>query len=89
MLDDPTDWTARPYSTLEANLPPLFSRQLDFDQGIPGHLSTSALLAEVASLAFKKENIIKILVSSPEIPFTPPTRNGLPSPKFKSLWLDI
>ena len=43
----------------------------------------------MASLAFKKENLIKILVSSLEIPFTYPTRNGLPSPKFKSRWFDI
>ena len=43
----------------------------------------------MASLAFKKENLIKILVSSLEIPFTSPTRNGLPSPKFKSRWFDI
>ena len=43
----------------------------------------------MASLAFKKENLIKILVSSLEIPFTSPNRNGLPSPKFKSRWSDI
>ena len=139
MLDDPTDWTARPYSALEGGLPPLFTflesvsvfcykdtpwfeeeisfvacafpshfqahfqdeyetqtynphkfaRQLGFDQGILGHLSTSALPAVVAFLAFKKENLIKILVSNPEIPFTSPTRNGLPSPRFKSWWSDI
>nr|POE67611.1 hypothetical protein CFP56_45898 [Quercus suber] len=48
-----------------------------------------ALPAVVTSLAFKKENLIKILVSSLEIPFTSPTRNGLPSPRFKSWWSDI
>ena len=25
MLDDPTDWTARPYSALKGGLPPLFT----------------------------------------------------------------
>ena len=25
VLDDPTDWTARPYSVLEGGLPPLFT----------------------------------------------------------------
>ena len=25
VLDDPTDWTARPYSPLEGGLPPLFT----------------------------------------------------------------
>ena len=110
VLDDPTDWTFRPYSALEGRLPPLFTSleniyvsryrdtpwseeersfiacafpshfqarfqdkyetqsdnpyrfacQLGFDQGILGHLSTSALPVVVASLAFKKENLIKI-----------------------------
>ena len=128
VLDDHTDWIARPYSILEGGLPPLFTSlesisvsryrdtpwseeklsfvacafpshlqacfqdeyetqtynpyrfayQFGFDQGILRHLSTLALPAVVASLA------LKILVLSPEIPFTSPTRNGLPSPKFKS-----
>ena len=66
-----------------------FARQFGFDQGILGHLSTLALPVVVASLAFKKENLIMILVSSPKILFTSPTRNGLPSPRFKSWWSDI
>ena len=65
-----------------------FACQFGFDQGILGHLSTStlALLVVVASLAFKRENLIKILVSSPKIPFTSPTRVGLPLPRFKLWW---
>ena len=43
----------------------------------------------MATLGFKKENLIKILVSSPEIPFTSPTIARLPSPKFKSWWSNI
>ena len=43
----------------------------------------------MASLAFKKENLIKILVLSPKIFLTSPTRNGLPSPRFKSWWSNI
>ena len=66
-----------------------FACQFGFDKGILGHFSTLALPVVVASLAFKKENIIKILVSSPKIPFTSPTRNGLPSPRFKSWWSDL
>ena len=66
-----------------------FAHQFGFDKGILGHFSTLALPVVVASLAFKKENIIKILVSSPKIPFTSPTRNGLPSPRFKSWWSDL
>lgn len=139
MLDDPTNWMARPYSTLEGGLPPLFTslesflvshykdipwseeelsfvfytfpsylqacfqeeyetqaynplrfaHQFGFDQGVLGHFSTLALPAVVASLGFKRENLIKILVTSPEIPFTSPTRAGLPSPRFKSWWFDI
>ena len=138
MLDDPTDWIARPYSTLEGGLPSLFTSlenifvshyrdtpwseeehsfvacafstylqarfqeeyetqtynayrfasQFGFNQGILGHLSTLALLVIMAFLAFKKENLIKILVSSPEILFTSFTRNGLPSPRFNSWWFD-
>ena len=134
VLDDPTDWTARPYSVLEGGLSPLFTslesifvshyretpwseeelslvayafpshlqacfqdeyetqtynphrfaHQFGFDQGILGHLFILALPTVVASLIFKKENLIKILVSSLEIRFASPTRNGLPSPKFKS-----
>ena len=139
VLDDPTDWTARPYSVLEGGLPPLFtflesvfishyrdtpcsevelsfvtcafpshlqacfqdeyetqtynphrfSYQYGYDQGILGHFSILTLLAVVPSLAFKKENLIKILVSSSVIPFTSPTKNGLPLPRFKSWWFDI
>ena len=66
-----------------------FARKFGFDQGILGHLYTLTLPAVVASLAFKKENLIKILVSSPKIPFTSPTRTGLPSPRFKLWWSDI
>ena len=123
VLDDPTYRTARPYSTYEGGLPPLFTslesifvsryrdtpwfeeelsfitcafpshlqvrfqdeyetqtynphrfaRQLGFDQGILVHLSTLAFPTVVASLAFKKENLIKILISSPKIPFTSPS----------------
>ena len=54
-----------------------------------GHFSTLVLPSVVTSLGFKRENIIKILVSSPEIPFTSPTKAGLPSPKFKSWWSNI
>lgn len=51
VLDDPTDWTARPYSPLEgghlqarfqedyetqAYNPPSFARQFGFDQGVSG-----------------------------------------------------
>ena len=43
----------------------------------------------VAFSAFKMENLVKILVSNPEILFTSPIRNGLPSPRFNSWWLDI
>ena len=139
VLDDPIDWTARPYSALEGGLLPLFTslesisisryrdtswseeelsfvacafpshlqacfqeeyktqpynphrftRQFRFDQGILGHFSNLALPTVVASLAFKRENLIKILVTSLEIPFTSPTKTGLPSPKFKSWWFDI
>nr|POF06655.1 hypothetical protein CFP56_29244 [Quercus suber] len=106
VVDDPTDWTARPYSTLEGRLPslftslesvtvsryrdtPWFAHQFGFDQGVLGQLSTLALPAVVATLGFKKENLIKILVSSPKIPFTSPTRAGLPSPRFKSWWSNI
>ena len=133
VLDDPIDWTARPYSALEDGLPPLFTslesffvsryrdtpwsvacafpsilqacfqdeyktqtynphrfaRQFCFDQGILGHLSTLSLPTVMASLAFRRENLIKILVSSPEIPFNSPTRTRLPSPRFKSWWSDI
>ena len=69
--------------------PHRFARQFGFDQGILGHLFTLALLVVVASLAFKRENLVKILISSSEIPFTSPTRTGLPSPRFKSWWSDI
>ena len=61
------------YETQTYN-PHWFTCQFGFDQGILGHLSTLALPAIVASLAFKRENLIKILVSSPEIPFTSPTK---------------
>ena len=71
------------YETQTYN-PHRFAHQFNFDQGILGQFSTLALLAVVASLAFKKENRIKILVSSLEIPFTSPTRNRLPLPRFKS-----
>ena len=66
-----------------------FASQFGLNQGILGHLSTLALLVIVASLAFKKENLIKILVLSPKIFLTSPTRNGLPSPRFKSWWSNI
>ena len=139
VLDDSTDWTARPYSALKGGLPSLFTslesiyvsryrdtpwskeelsfvacafpshlqvrfqdeyetqtynphrfaRQFGFDQGILGHLSTLALSTVVASLAFKRENLIKILVLSPKISFTSPTRTRLPSPRFKLWWSDI
>nr|POE98004.1 hypothetical protein CFP56_42488 [Quercus suber] len=54
-----------------------------------GHLSTLALPAIVASLAFKRNNLIKVLVSSSEVPFTSPSRARLPSPKFKARWVGI
>ena len=76
------------YETQTYN-PHRFAYQFGFDQGILGHLSTLALPAVVASLAFKRENLIKILVSNPEIPFTSPIRTGLPSPRFKSWWFDV
>ena len=47
------------YETQSYN-PYRFDHQLGFDQGILGHLSTSALPTVVASLAFKKENLVKI-----------------------------
>ena len=43
----------------------------------------------MASLGFKRENLIKILESGSKIPFTSPFGVGLPSPKFKSWWSDI
>ena len=133
VLDDPIDWTARPYSALEDGLPPLFTslesffvsryrdtpwsvacafpsilqacfqdeyktqtynphrfaRQFGFDQGVLRHFSTLVLPAIVAFLGFKRENLIKILVSSPEIPFTSPTKARLLLPRFKSWWSDI
>ena len=61
------------YETQTYN-PHRFTHQFGFDQGILGHLSTLALPAVVASLAFKGQNLIKILVPSPKIPFTSPTR---------------
>ena len=76
------------YETQTYN-PHKFACQFGFYQGIRGHLSTLALPAVVASLAFKRENLIKILVTSPEIPFTSPIRTRLPSPKFESWWSDI
>ena len=76
------------YKTQTYN-PHRFARQFCFDQGILGHLSTLSLPTVMASLAFRRENLIKILVSSPEIPFNSPTRTRLPSPRFKSWWFDI
>ena len=57
-----------------------FAHQFGFDKGILGHFSTLVLPVVVASLAFKKENIIKILVSSPKIPFTSPPKMDYPHP---------
>ena len=56
------------YETQAYN-PHRFARQFGFDQGVLGHLSTLALPTVVASLGFKKEKLIKILVSGSEIPF--------------------
>lgn len=133
VLDDPTDWTARPYSPLEGALPPLFqpltdetishyrdvpwfeeelsfiactftshlstrfrddfetqaynphrfAHQFCFVQGVPRHLSTPALPTVVASLAFKSNNLVKVVVSSSEVPFTSPSQARLPLPRFK------
>ena len=71
------------YETQAYN-PYRFAHQFGLDQGILGHLSTLTLPAVKASLAFKRENLIKILITSLEIPFPFPTRTGLPSPRFKS-----
>ena len=74
---------------LKSIIPKRIARQFGFNQGILGHLSTLALPTAVATLAFKRENFIKKLVSSPEVPFTCPTRARLPSPRFMSWWSDI
>ena len=41
------------------------------------------------SLAFKSNNLIKVLVSGSEVPFTYPSRIGLPSPRIKAWWSGI
>ena len=137
VLDDLTNWIAKPYSPLEGAFPPLFNslinkiasrysslvwggtffycstlishlqvhfqddfetqaynpqrfaRQSAFDQGVLGHLFTSAPPAIVTSLAFKSSNLIKVLVFGSEVPFASPSRTGLPSPKFKTWWSSI
>ena len=61
-----------------------FPSNLVLTKGVVGHLSTLTLPIVVASLGFKKENLIGILVSSLEIPFTSQPRAGLLSPRFKS-----
>nr|POE76835.1 hypothetical protein CFP56_46286 [Quercus suber] len=76
------------YETQTHN-PHRFAHQFGFDQGILGHFSTLALPAVVASSTFKRDNLIKILVTNPEIPFTSPTKSGLPLSRFKSWWFDI
>ena len=43
----------------------------------------------MASLPFKSGNLIKVLVSSSEVPFTSPSRVGLPLPRFKAWWSGI
>ena len=43
----------------------------------------------VTSLAFKSNNLIKVLVFGSEVPFASPSRTGLPSPKFKTWWSSI
>ena len=54
-----------------------------------GHLSIPALPIIVVSLAFKSNNLIKVLVSGSEVPFTYPSRIGLPSPRIKAWWSGI
>ena len=60
------------YETQTYN-PHRFARQFGFNQGVLGHFSTLVLLSVVTSLGFKRENLIKILETSPEI--TSPHKN--------------